>query len=65
MAKLGKALLIVSAVYTSYYIGKVSGYINGTLVTCKAFVERDSKSEESLDMVKKAQEESNGQGSGN
>lgn len=65
MAKLGKALLIASAVYTSYYIGKVSGYIKGTLVTCKAFVERDSKGEEALDMVKKAQEEANGQGSGN
>jgi len=65
MAKLGKALLIASAVYTSYYIGKVSGYIKGTLVTCKAFVERGNKDEEALDMIKKAQEEANEKGSGN
>lgn len=65
MAKLGKALLIASAVYTSYYIGKVSGYIKGTLVTCKAFVERDVKNDDSVNMIKKAQEEANGQGSGN
>ena len=65
MVKLGKAFLFVATVYTAYYVGTISGYVHGTLTTCKAFVDKSGNKEEALNTIKEAQEESNGQGSGN
>ena len=65
MKTIGKILLFASAVYTSYYVGTISGYVKGTLVTCKAFVEKNDNKETDVSMIKEVQEESNGQGSGN
>lgn len=68
MVKLGKAFLFVATVYTAYYVGTISGYVHGTLTTCKAFVEKSDKkdnTEDALNTIKEVQEESNGQGSGN
>lgn len=65
MVKLGKAFLFVATVYTAYYVGTISGYVHGTLTTCKAFVEKGDKKEDGINTIKEAQEESNGQGSGN
>ena len=68
MMKLGKAFLFVATVYTAYYVGTISGYVHGTLTTCKAFVEKGDKKdskEDAINTIKEAQEESNGQGSGN
>lgn len=65
MVKLGKAFLLVATVYTAYYVGTISGYVHGTLTTCKAFVEKGDKKEDAVNTIKEAQEESNGQGSGN
>ena len=51
MVKLGKAFLFVATVYTAYYVGTISGYVHGTLTTCKAFVEKSDKKDNTEDAL--------------